>query len=252
MSAIVAFTVSLMTQLDTRRTFVEPGSNVRIETLLNANTFPQSWQKAPISAQGVQIEEAELDRALKAVRRALAKYPNEFLRRDLKRVVLLKQMTFFGAQYGGTNSLDTVYVTDAGKALGFTDSYIEGAVHHEFSSILLRNHPADLDQEAWKKALPPEFKYRGDGLTSVKTGTASLEYGEEYFKKGFLNEYATSSQEEDFNVTAEALLTGRKELWDAMAKNPLLDAKAKAVVAFYTKIEKTFDLAWFQSLKGSG
>ncbi|MBX3111703.1 MAG: hypothetical protein KF857_06810 [Fimbriimonadaceae bacterium] len=248
--AVVAAASLLAAQLETRRSYQEPDSQVRIDTDLDDTTFPESWKASPILASGKALDGREVERAVKNVRKALAKYPNDFLRRNLKRVVILKSMSFFGYPYGGTNSRDTVYVCDDGVGLGYTDLFIEGAVHHEFSSVLLRNHKSSLDEAAWKKALPPEFTYRGDGLTSVKTNTASLEYDRELMKKGFLNQYATSSQEEDFNVTAEALMTGNKDLWEAMGCEPLMKAKAVAVMDFYGKIEKAFTHEWFEAQRG--
>lgn len=246
--AVVAST-ALFAQLETRRTFQEPGSGVRIDTDLDDTTFPASWKASPILATGKALAAKEIDRAVKNIRKGLAKYPESVLKRELKRVNLLKEMTFYGFPYGGTNSRDTVYVTDNGAELGYTDLYIESAFHHEFSSILLRNHPDYLDAAAWKKALPPDFAYRGDGLTSVKTGTASLAYDPELYKSGFLNQYATSSQEEDFNVTAEALMVGRKELWEGIEQEPMLKAKANAVMDFYAKVDKTFTREWFAAQK---
>ncbi|MBS1709375.1 MAG: hypothetical protein JSS65_11740 [Armatimonadetes bacterium] len=252
MAAFLAAAVVLLTQLDTRRTFVEPGSLVRIETDLIDDTFPKEWKPSPIFASGKALDGSEVDRAVKAVRKALSKYPEALLRRSLRRVVILRNMSFYGYPYGGTNSADTVYVADDGIKLGYTDDFIEGAVHHEFSSILLRNNAALLDMTEWNKSLPPDFRYRGDGLSSLREGKASLVYDPESYKQGFLNQYATSSLEEDLNVTAEALLTGRKQVWEGMAKETLLKAKAMAVVGFYGKLDKQFTLQWFESIKEPG
>jgi len=64
---------------------------------------------------------------------------------NLKAVYFLKEMAFFNTPFGGTNSADNLYLTSNGITLGYTNDYIEQTFHHEFSSILFRNHPEYLD-----------------------------------------------------------------------------------------------------------
>jgi hypothetical protein len=74
--------------------------------------------------------------------KALKKYPTSALQKELKAVYFLKSMKFYNIGYGGTNSNDALYLTNNGEMLGYTELYLEQTFHHEFSSILYRNHPS--------------------------------------------------------------------------------------------------------------
>lgn len=244
LSVIAAIAIAQTTPQPTR----EPRTQIPIITSIDKDMFPESWRKAPISAEATALDTKEADRTLKVILRSMEKYPAGVLKTNLKSVYLSKRIAFYGLVYGGTNSLDAVYVSNDGEVKGFTNEYIQGAFHHEFSSILLRNFGKNLDMKLWKESQPAGFKYRGDGTSSLREGTASTRYEAEYHKQGFLAQYATSSLEEDFNMTAEGLMTGLPSFWKAVDAYPLLKKKATAVMRFYQKLDPVFTEQYFRKL----
>lgn len=227
---------------------LEPRTQIPVRVTVDKDMYPESWRKEPISAEATALAPGEVSRSIKVTLAAMEKYPATVLKKNLKQVYISKRIAFYGLVYGGTNSLDTVYLSNDGAAKGFTDFYLEGAFHHEFSSILLRNFPQYLDMKMWRAAQPPNFKYRGDGTSSLREGTASTEYSEKYHKDGFLAQYATSSLEEDFNMTAEGIMSGNPKFWKAVDSHKLLKAKMQAVVAFYTNLDPLFTEAYLRKM----
>ncbi|MEZ0327199.1 MAG: hypothetical protein ACAH95_14965 [Fimbriimonas sp.] len=219
---------------------------VEIHTAIGDGMFPSSWQGGDVSAKATPIAATEIERSLRLVKHALAKYPTSLLKSDLKKIYLVREMFFYGLPYGGTNSLDTLYICNEGIRKGFTDSYVEGSVYHEFSSILLRNYESLWKQADWTAANPKGFQYLGNGTDAVRVGATSLNRDPKLYPLGFLTTYSKASVEEDFNVMSESLFMGGDGFWKAVDKYEPLRRKCKAAVAFYGKIAPQFTESWFR------
>lgn len=222
------------------------GIEITVET--DSAMFPESWTKSPINAKAERLSVDESDRSITLVKKALSLYPDALLQGELKKVYVCRSIQFYGLDYGGTNSLDSVYLTNQGPTKGYTDSYIVGSFHHEFSSILLRNHFSNLDQSAWAKTNPSDFKYGAGGTEALRSGKASTKYDSTLAAKGFLTQYSQASQEEDFNMTVEGLFSGNSAFWSIYDTCSKFRAKAKLVVSFYSKLNRQFDEAYFRAL----
>lgn len=242
-----AFLLTLVNQVTDPTIVIHKPTGIRIVCKNEPDMFPQSWMTEEIDAKSVPLDASEVARSQKAVIQALDCYPAKALK-SLKVIYVSKEISFYGLGYGGTNSLDTVYITNDGPSKGYTDDYIRSTVHHEYSSILLRNFSSYLDQAAWTKTLPPSFTYRQGGTESVRTGTASTRYNPDFMKDGFLAQYATSSQEEDFNMTAEGLFSANPKFWAAVDQYPLLKGKVQIVVNFYKKLDPAFTETFFRTI----
>ncbi|MCC6402962.1 MAG: hypothetical protein IT207_03040 [Fimbriimonadaceae bacterium] len=225
--------------------------DIPILTEFDSTTFPVSWQGGEIRGAGVSLTPSEKDRSLRVLKAAFAKYPDGFLERDLKRVFVLRRISFYGLDYGGTNSLDTVYVTNDGTANGYTDGFLERAFHHELSSILLRNHMQDFDLTAWRAANPGGFQYGEGGTDALRTGKANTQLNEEAMAAGFVSQYSQASYEEDFNMVAESLFMGPKEFWAAVDRHAALAKKVRLAIAFYGKLDASFTETHFRALASS-
>lgn len=204
--------------------------------------FPKEWRTDEINPKAVALPMSERARFQKVVDRAIAKYPSKLLTKHLKNVYLLRSITFFGLAYGGTNSLDAVYLANDGVANGYTDDYLEESFHHELSSIFVRNVPTMIDQKAWAKLNAPGYEYKSNGVESLKNGTSSLIYTDEWNERGFLCAYGSSSFEEDFNVIAGGMMTGRKDFWTRAEKFPRLKGKMELIVAGYQKLDPSLNI----------
>ena len=178
----------------------------------------------------------EQQRSHAAVRKAMGRYNAATLTRNLDRVQLVGSLSYFGVKTAGTNSRDRVYVANRGLAAGYTQQYIEGVFHAEFSSILLRNHAGRFDAAAWNALNPEGFAYGKSGVAAIKTGQASTLSAADFQARGFVNQYATSTLENDFNAIVIGLFTGGRDFQLQMQASPALVAKAAIVKAFYREV----------------
>ncbi len=218
----------------------ESKPDIPIRTAVEDDMFPESWRGGDAKASAESLPAFEKARSIRLVEMAFTKYPKEVLQPNLKRVYILRTMSFFGMTYGGTNSLDTVYLSNRGVDYGYTDLYIEESFHHEFSSILLRNNRRSLDIRAWTNCNDPEVKYQGNGTDALQSGMADTRYRDEWHDLGFLAQYATASVEEDFNMMAEGMFGGDPRFWRAVDKFPRIRKKFDLILKFYQNLSPEF------------
>ena len=226
----------------------DPRTGVPIRFEVDHATFPASWRGGEINAMATRIQRSEDARSLRLAQSALGKYPRAIVTKNLRAVQFVREMSFYGVPYGGTNSRDSVYIANRGADAGFDDAFIVSTIHHEFSSILLRNNPEGFDELAWTAANAPHARYGTGGTQAIKDGTANTAYRAELHSAGFLNQYSMSSVEEDFNTFAEALFRGDARLWNICRQFPRVAKKKDLIVAFYASLDPSFTEEFFRSL----
>ncbi len=210
--------------------------------------LPESWLSAEIRGQAVPLDSSEERRSRAIVTRAISLYPQSLLDQNLSSVFVVKELWFYGVKYGGTNSRTSIYIANRGTQQGFTDAFIASTFHHELSSILLRNHPERLDEAAWRDANRAGDQYRKSGTQSLLDGTAETRYSANFHVNGFLNQYGTSSVEEDFNTFAEALFSGDDRFWRAVDQFSRVEKKKDLIVAFYQSLDPLFTEEYFRAI----
>lgn len=224
-----------------------PSMAVPVLTQAGPDMFPHHWKAAQIAARAESLEAREIGRSVEAVRGAMDKYPLWLVKRNLRRVFVVRTLQFYGLDYGGTNSLDTLYLANSGRTNGFTDRFLEESFHHEFSSVLLRNYAGRLDRSAWAGANAPRTRYIGNGTEAVRQGASGLDYGARWHEMGFLCEYGAASLEEDFNTYAEGLFAGGRRFWRVVDAYPRVRAKARIAVRFYQALDASFNEDTFRA-----
>ncbi len=224
------------------------GNGVAFGFAPTVDAFPPAWSRPDVNAQAEPLDGAEVVRSRVLVQRAMAAYPGPVIAENLRRVFVFRTLTFYGLAYGGTNSNDTVYLTNQGPERGYTERYIIGSFHHEFSSILFRNYARHLDRRAWKAANRPGFAYGDGGAAALKAGRASTAYEPRFMADGFMCEYATASLEEDFNTLAEAVFMSGPELRARLDDYPRLRRKAILLGRFYVAVDPGFAAGPFGEL----
>ena len=218
---------------DIRQTY-----GVRINYIYNKEDFfPSSWIKSPISAYGEQVDINEAKRAIPIIKEFLSAYPKEVIIKNLKDIYLLNDMIFYNTEgWGGTNSSSGVYITVQGY---YSRDGILGSLHHEFSSILLRNYYYMFPEKEWMNINPPGFKYSGTGVEVLGENNL-LTQDEKIFSEGFLDKYAKSSLVNDFNEIAKELFTRRSHLYEICQKYEKIRAKTELAISFYLSISNKF------------
>jgi len=222
---------------------------VKVVFEYSADIFPDDWRNERIDAQGQQIDLEEIARSKQVAIKALNKYSTTLLGYNLRALYFLKSMKFFGVSFGGTNSLDALYLTNNGTSLGYTDTYIEQTFHHEFSSILFRNYVRFFDTTAWKKANDPNFDYNDpeSGVGAIRTGRSSQVLDTSLARYGFLTEYSMSSLENDLNTMAQNLFLPDMSFWNIVNKYPKIKTKMQLLAAFYNKLDTRYTEKYFRN-----
>ena len=213
--------------------------------------FPGDWYDPEINAKAESLSESEIERSRSIIISALDKYPIEVLKDDLKSVYILESMNFFGVDYGGTNSETSVYVTNSGEDMGYSDIYIEESFHHEFSSVLLRKYKRLFDESGWRQINPDGFEYFDEvtgGAGAIREGKDSKEFDPESHEMGFLYEYAGSTSENDFNSFAENIFMGDESFFKTVEGYEKLKAKLDLIIRFYNTINPRFTIEYFKEV----
>ncbi len=227
---------------------IHQNTGVELVFVLEDGMFPETWYNAEIDATAEPLDRSEVERVIKIVNKCLEKYPEQLIKENLNQIYILKSLEFFGTSYGGTYTSNAVYLSDKGVRRGYTDEYIEKVFHAEFSSILYQNFQSEFDSEAWKNSNQEGCTYGNGGMLALKTGNSSEDFIEEYNDAGFLNQYAQSSLENDFNSFAKNLFCPTRDFWAITSKHENLGKKLDIIIAFYLKIHPRFDLAFFRRL----
>lgn len=194
------------------------------------------------------INDEDFGRATNAIRSGLKKYPAKFLNSNLTIVYILGDLNFYGVKFGSTYSYTKIYLTGGPIAQGYTNEYIEGKLHHEFSSILLNKYRNLFKESNWIEANPQDFVYGRGGANAIKNNQSSEIVDKELLPKGFLNSYAQATLEEDFNEFAQFLFLGDKEIWNYANTYPRIKSKLDLFINFYQTIEPSFTEDFFRSL----
>ncbi len=223
-------------------------SETRIVYKADTKIFPRKWRNEKIKPEISLIAQGEITRMQEVMETALAKYPLRLLRKNLKTIYILKTMFFFGMEYGGTYYKRKVYITNNGIEHGYTNQYIEGTFHHEFSSVLLVRHTKVFNSGGWLDANPSGFSYKDGGVAALKAQETNLKLDTTLFEKGFLNEYSLASLEEDLNCYAEYIFLGDSGFWMAWEESKAIRRKTGILIDFYHSIDPIFTLEYFKRL----
>jgi hypothetical protein len=226
-------------------------NGIKVEFDYSLSIFPSSWQVAPINARAENMPRSEIIRTKAVITDALNKYPLSLLKQELTGVYFVRTMRFYDVAYGGTNSENSVYISNDGVKMGYTANYIEQTFHHEFSSILLRNHPTFLDTAEWKKANNPGFDYNDpeNGVGSIRKNQSSQDLDTVLTQQGFLTQYSLSSLENDINTVAQNIFCPSPDFWLITEKYPRVKRKVKLLIAFYNRINPVFTEEYFKKMK---
>ena len=223
---------------------IEPLSRVIISWQPEPDMFPRDWRVPPVSAQARGLMPNQVKPQLDAVKRAMSRYSPELIRQNISRVYIVNGLSFYGLDYGGTYSHDRVYLVACKHNTGI----VEASFHHEFSSILLRNHGNRFPKNDWFAELPPGTQYRFGGVEALRSGEISLAWSPQFHAQGFLCEYGKASFEEDVNTFAEALFTGQG-VFRLAAQYPRIARKVHLLVSFYSSLDPALTRSSFENIE---
>ncbi len=221
-------------------------SETRLVFKADKKIFPCKWRRKRVQASASPIKQEEIQRSRDAMERALSRYPRSLITENLDVIYMVRSMKFFGLDYGGTYFRKRIYLANDGVKNGYTDAYLEGKFHHEFSSILLKANANKFDKKAWKQNLPEDFRYGKGGREALKTEHTSLQLEPALYSSGFLNVYSKASLEEDFNCYAENLFLSDEAFWLAWEESEIIRNKTSIIIDFYRQLSPVFTLEYFR------
>ncbi len=220
--------------------------SVKVIATVTDDFYPSYWKNDPkIKPVAEPIEHNELLRTIPLIRGFVVEYPEDILKKNLKGIFLCKTLQFYGKDFGGTNSADGVYLCVKSKELGYTNQFLLSSMHHEFSSILMRNYP--FPNKAWEALNPKGFSYTEDAVGALGKDDL-LKPHAKYHEMGFICLYSQSSVEEDFNTIADYLFNQRPALLQMAQEYPKLRAKIQLAMKFYKQVDARFSFGELESL----
>jgi hypothetical protein len=235
---------------DTNR-YQDQRSNVWIIWQMDQDMFPYEVKAPPINLQAVALKPQEAERSKSIIKKGLDKYPAALLRKTLQKVYIENSVSMGGMKVGGTYCYKPgqsfIYLANEGINVGYTDFFIERALHEEYSSILLRTYPNIWSDKDWEQANPKGFKYRYEVSEGYKT-IGNIEYDPSLYAEGFINQYSETLLENDFNAIASRLLVGDAQLWQIARQYRAIKIKVDLVINFYHQIDPQFTEDYFLSL----
>jgi len=219
---------------------------VRVISTVSDAFYPAYWKNDPkIKPVAETIDRQELLRTVPLIRQFVAEYPEKVLVRNLKGIYLCKTLQFYGKDFGGTNSSDGIYICVKIKELGYSNQFVLSSMHHEFSSILMRNHA--FPKNDWAGLNPKDFTYTEDAVGALGKVNLLLPQAK-YHELGFVCLYSQSSMEEDFNTIASYLFNQQAQLLKMGKNYPKLGAKIQLAMKFYKSVDSHFSFGDLESL----
>ena len=220
--------------------YIHKSTKVEVHFSVDRNMFPYSWRNHEIDPHARSLPLSLRHEAMDIIQEAFDKYPVHVIRENLKKIYVLNELKFYGVNYGGTNTVKTVYLVHH----FYTKEYIERTFHHEFGAVLMYSN--NFDTTAFKAFLPDTVYYGNGGLDAIISGKSSLYIDYELLEIGFLNEYGSSCVEEDFCTSVEQLFKPDEDFWEIYEKYPIIHNKIKFIIDFYHSIDTTFNERYFR------
>ncbi len=187
------------------------------------------------NCNGQQFDLGNVPRVAIVVEEFIKRYNSEIIRNNLTDIYILDSFECFGSPRGGMFFSTSIYIDI--KPF-FTDQWVLSTLHHEFSSILKRNYP--FPEQEWRSINNNSFNYTHNVLEVLKQPDNSQLLSSS-LEEGFLQEYARTTIDNDFNTVAEWMFTRETELCEIRGKHDRIDKKVELALKFYKSIGSGVD-----------
>lgn len=165
----------------------------------------------------------EISRFLNETTTFLKKYPKRLIRKTLKDIYFCRDLSFYGIkQFAGAYYGNKIWTESRGN--------YERALHHEYSSILLKKYEYKFPERRWLTI--NGSSYYGDDFAGCAPGRV-WKHTRAMRQDGFLYCYSKTNFENDFNVLASWYLWGEETLSDATRNYPKLYTKLEIIKDYY-------------------
>ena len=169
----------------------------------------------------------------------LSRYPPDFVRSNLRDIVILRSLELNGLPYGGTYDLRAGRIYLDAAWLGDDGTQPEAmGLHHEFSSVLMHRYPEVFRRDVWAGLNPDGFRYRfgTSSAANLRTDQLDLIGDPDIWEQGFVCGYGRLTLEDDINTYAQHLMAGRLHWRERAKRHPALAAKMDLLTNWYAAI----------------
>lgn len=217
-----------------------PGPIISFE--FDATEFRREFPRANARWEPVPREGDQRLDLSDRVKFALRRYPDSMVESNLRKVILVQDLTIDGVTPSGTYMPDarTVILNVHADAVSLEGVWLEQILHHEFSSILLHRYRARFPYKEWILANDPRFEYGAGGYDAIRSGRANISLDSRYSRLGVLCQYGAADFEDDVNTYAQFMLGEPQVFWSFAQDKPRIMAKAKLLEQFYHSISPSF------------
>jgi len=209
--------------------------------------LPATWKQDKHKVRMLPMESAGVSGAFTAVQDALSKYPPAMLS-NLREVVLCGAIYVSNVEVGGLYDFRASRICVVGGARAGTSHDIEASVHHEFSSLLFWGNRHCFDLERWRSCNEPGFEYSEDAIAAIEGDSAFVDLDTTLARAGFINQYATTSLENDVNEVATHLFASTAGEWHAAKRYSRVARKVQQLIAFYQTLDPSLSPQYFEDL----
>lgn len=249
---LLACTEKTTPQASTLLSKIKQNYGVSVEKLVTMDQLPQSIiykiQHKEIIIQYIPPTTTQFDRYVTLVNRALAKYPPALIRKHLKQIRVGGEYLEDGGIITGMYDRDRLFLFYNDKNGDNSDLYLEQTIHHEFSSILIKDY--NFPAFDWLKLNPSDFRYiiKPSEINAYMNSVESYNASEAQLKQGLVSCYGKANAENDINSYAELIFTKPETMKEYIRKYPRISRKYEMIKQFYLSISPRFNIV-FNSVK---
>lgn len=213
------------------------------------NIFPRAWN-TPLTQISISPAEPEFEIDIRqCLLEVMRRYPPDACLEHVNRIYVVGDLIINGDRFGATRSLRKIYISTYGAFdTTIRCEALATAFHAEFSSILFNNHRNHLYMTDWTHGNPEGFKYLGSGVAALRLGRHSVEPTTAAMSEGFINEYAQSSLENDFNAICIILFGADRRTWNHAKSYPKVKKKMDLAIKFLRSTGMDINWDYFESL----
>ena len=199
---------------------------------INISCDPRSYAYNS-SIHGEQSEYYLLNNFSPYLKSFLDSYPKDFVKKNIKNLYLATNLLMNSYPVAGLSDGKNIWV----KTMiynGTNKQFYFIVLHHEFSSNILKNDYAD--QRQWKIFSIANYD---ESLSFFKENLTNYEFSRsvnhQLLEEGFINNYAKTNPENDFNTYAETLFTNPEKMKTLSLKFKIIDRKLSFLKDVYRK-----------------
>ncbi len=185
---------------------------------------------------GQQFDLYYVQEIILKIKEFISKYNSDFLKSNLTDIFILKNFEYKGKLVGGAYCYSWIYISYDPNY--YVEQPIQGMLHSELSSILMRNYP--FPEQEWLLINNEKFIYKKN-ILEVLGKTETNRVLPDSLEAGFITEYAKTSLENDFNMIVMVLFSQETELCELRNRYKRINKKAELVINFYKSIGSGVD-----------